>query len=371
MEPNNERDAASSGRQRIDPQTVTKPMQLLAAWLVALIVTVGMFLGGARAINDPPWAAGVLVVAAVAIVPLFLVCLLLLQTRFRAENMEDQFYSEYIREQRQLRTVSHDLAQTLRLTGLDLDGLIFGGRSLQDAPAEAQDQIVSLTSQLREQISHVDRAELQVDPASPRDHPALIAGKALMAEGRWRQAAPYFEQYIEAGYEDWQVYFAIGYCRGKSHDGGLADRAALEAYDHAMRLAPENLSPLARARLTTYRAAMFKRLKRLDEAEPELKKALELLKRHDLLDTDEAHDTRYNLAGVLALKGEEDDAIEIVRALRGTAYAAAIWAHRDDYFAGLKNRSEFIEALGGEFAGAHSLPALRLRTPGHPPEAAR
>lgn len=185
MEPKSGHDSQPAARHRIDPQTVTKPMQLLAAWLVALIVTVGMFL--------------------------------------------------------------HDLAQTLRLTGLDLDGLIFGGRSLQDAPAEAQDQIVSLTSRLREQISHLDRTELRVDPDSPRDHPALIAGKALMAEGRWKQAAPYFEQYIDAGYEDWQVYFAIGYCRGKSHDGPLADRAALEAYDHAMRLAPENLSPLARA----------------------------------------------------------------------------------------------------------------------------
>lgn len=116
---------------------------------------------------------------------------------------------------------------------------------------------------------------------------------------------------------------------------------------------------------------MFKRLDRLDEAEPELKKALALLKRHDLLDTDEGHDTRYNLAGVLALKGEEDEAIEVVRALRGTAYAGAIWAHRDDYFAAIKDRPEFIEALGGEFADANVSPARRLRTPGHPPDAAR
>ncbi len=79
------------------PATVTKPIQLLSAWLIGLIVIDASFLGAARIIENPDWAAGVLVVAAIANVPVFLACLFLLQTRFRPEMQEDTFYSEYLK----------------------------------------------------------------------------------------------------------------------------------------------------------------------------------------------------------------------------------------------------------------------------------
>jgi hypothetical protein len=127
------------------------------------------------------------------------------------------------------------------------------------------------------------------------------------------------------------------------------------------------LLSFARARVTTYRAAMVKRLDKLDQAEPELRKALDLLNRHDLMDTDEAHDTRDNLAGVLALKGEASEAIDIVRALRGPPYAAAICAHREDYVAA----STIALSLSKELPTVEGTSPRRLRTPGHPPDAAR
>lgn len=82
--------------QRIEPHKVTKPIQLLAAWLVGLIVTNGIFLTSALHLEAGTWERGALVISAIANVPLFLLALFILQTRFRAELQEDTYYSEYL-----------------------------------------------------------------------------------------------------------------------------------------------------------------------------------------------------------------------------------------------------------------------------------
>ncbi len=74
-------------------------MQLLAAWLTGLIIVDGLFLMAAAKVESPNWAPGVLVIAAIVNVPLFLVCLFLLQTKFRAEMQEDVYYSKYLERQ--------------------------------------------------------------------------------------------------------------------------------------------------------------------------------------------------------------------------------------------------------------------------------
>jgi len=91
-----ELDDSGKDSGRIVPAQVTKPIQLLAAWLVGLIAIDGTFLTAARLISSPPWAAGLLVIAAVLSVPVFLGCLFLLQTRFRPEMQEDMFYSKHL-----------------------------------------------------------------------------------------------------------------------------------------------------------------------------------------------------------------------------------------------------------------------------------
>lgn len=85
----------TSGQQSIEPHKVTKPIQLLAAWLAGLVLTNGTFLGTASVLTAS-WASEALVVAAIANVPLFLIAVFLLQTRFRAELQEDSFYAEYL-----------------------------------------------------------------------------------------------------------------------------------------------------------------------------------------------------------------------------------------------------------------------------------
>lgn len=82
--------------QQIHPHKVTKPIQLLAAWLVGLIIINGLFLGTSIKLEPDSWERGALIAASIINVPVFLFALFTLQTKFRAELQEDTFYSEYL-----------------------------------------------------------------------------------------------------------------------------------------------------------------------------------------------------------------------------------------------------------------------------------
>lgn len=84
----------------ISPEKVTKPIQLLAAWLIGLFVTNGSFLLAAQNIDRPTWGSAMLLIAAVANVPVFIGALFLLQTKFRPQMQEDSYYSRYLDEER-------------------------------------------------------------------------------------------------------------------------------------------------------------------------------------------------------------------------------------------------------------------------------
>ncbi len=82
---------------KISPEKITKPIQLLAAWLIGLILIDGSFLFSAQKISDPTWASGALVISAIINVPIFLFAIFLLQTKFRPEMQEDSYYSKYLK----------------------------------------------------------------------------------------------------------------------------------------------------------------------------------------------------------------------------------------------------------------------------------
>jgi len=83
-------------QHKIEPHKITKPIQLLAAWLTGLAIIDISFLTAASQITIPSWIPGLLVVAAVINVPLFVVSIFLLQTKFRPEMQEDSYYSDYL-----------------------------------------------------------------------------------------------------------------------------------------------------------------------------------------------------------------------------------------------------------------------------------
>jgi hypothetical protein len=75
---------------------------MLAVWMAGLVLLVGSFLAGARVLTKPDWVPPFLVIAAVSLVPLFLVLLFLMQTKFRPELQEDVYYSKWLASQRKV-----------------------------------------------------------------------------------------------------------------------------------------------------------------------------------------------------------------------------------------------------------------------------
>jgi hypothetical protein len=93
--------------EQIIPEKITKPIQLLAAWLLGLILINTAFLAAASQISKPDWTAGLLVIASVVNVPLFLISIFLLQTKFRPEMQEDTYYSKYLERKYNVKDQTH------------------------------------------------------------------------------------------------------------------------------------------------------------------------------------------------------------------------------------------------------------------------
>ena len=138
----------------IKSEKITKPIQLLGAWLAGLLSIDSAFLIAAANLPAHSWESSALVVAAVANVPIFLIAVFVLQTKFRPELQEDAFYSTYlsqktnekivitkedqriIRLQEQLLEFEKKVGSALQPAQIGqnaLDGLIFGvNRNLAD-----------------------------------------------------------------------------------------------------------------------------------------------------------------------------------------------------------------------------------------------
>jgi hypothetical protein len=86
---------------QLQPHKITKPIQLLVVWMIGLVSLVGTFLASARLLDSPSWIRPFLTISAVALVPIFMGLLFLLQTKFRKELQDDPYYSKWLETQRQ------------------------------------------------------------------------------------------------------------------------------------------------------------------------------------------------------------------------------------------------------------------------------
>ncbi|EOD56260.1 hypothetical protein [Aeromonas molluscorum] len=95
--------------ENIKPDKITKPIQLLAAWLVGLVALDSCFLIAAANLGTESWQSGILVIAATLNVPVFLAAVFLLQTKFRPELQEDSYYSSYLSNKtNEIIKIKHD-----------------------------------------------------------------------------------------------------------------------------------------------------------------------------------------------------------------------------------------------------------------------
>lgn len=98
----------------IRPERVTKPIQLLAAWLAGLVAVDSVFLVAASKLEACSASSTALVVAAILNVPGFLILLFLLQTKYRAEQQEDRFYAEHLKRLEAVRLQRTRVAELLK-----------------------------------------------------------------------------------------------------------------------------------------------------------------------------------------------------------------------------------------------------------------
>ena len=81
---------------QIEPHKITRPIQLLAVWITGLVLLVSAFLTAAGSIDNPPWLPPFFGVAAVALVPLFVILIFVMQTKYREQLQDDPYYSEWL-----------------------------------------------------------------------------------------------------------------------------------------------------------------------------------------------------------------------------------------------------------------------------------
>lgn len=90
-------------KNEIKPHKITKPIQLLAAWLVGLIVINASFLTAAGLITMPWYLQVVLVLASTINVFVFVILLYLMQTHYREQMQDDNFYSKSLEQKFAIR----------------------------------------------------------------------------------------------------------------------------------------------------------------------------------------------------------------------------------------------------------------------------
>jgi len=131
-------------QNNIKPEKITKPIQLLAVWLLGLILLVSAFLTAAGTIKHPDWLPALFGISALSIIPLFLILIFLLQTRFRPQMQEDSFYSEYLNKNT-LEMESRSIEETVAALTTKID-----------------DKIVELSSITQEQISILSKTIIDI-----------------------------------------------------------------------------------------------------------------------------------------------------------------------------------------------------------------
>jgi len=323
-------------KNEIAPEKITSPIQLLAAWFVALIVLDGAFLTAAGAVASPTWLPPVLVFAAVLNVPLFLACMFLLQTRFRPEMQSDEHYSAYLKQKDETRVLALQVSEQMEEAGLNLVDLA-QGRAMT---ASAVDNLRPLVEELNKSVRSLQnerKSDTSIDPDSLR---ALAHGE--LGVGHWLSAARILDEYAQHRPDDFEANFSRGVAYANARDGPHTNVGALRAYNDAVASIPESLDANYRARLFTYRGAMLKRMHRFMEALADFHIAESLA-----TDDYEITDLMYNLASAYAMMGDRSRMMEILRRIPPRSEVLSlIQARLGDYFSNFAHDKEFLALIG-------------------------
>jgi tetratricopeptide (TPR) repeat protein len=322
--------------QRIDPEKIGSPFQLLAASLVFIVLLDGTFLSSAAVIDRPDWASGALVLAAIINVPLLLGGAFVLQTRFRGQLLGDEQFVEWFTLQ---------LKKTNDEVGVDLSAVFMPEAMVNIQPDERQ-RIEIYGDGLQRAID--DRAVRRLLHADTVAKARLELGRGAAARQEWSEAAAHFESYLETEPDDWEVWFALGTAYANARGNDRTNKRSLAALDKAIELFRTPDDPLLHIRMRSYRAALRKRLGHLDEAERELNE----IREDAPAGSYEADDINYNLACIYAMTARPAASVDALASIADERFVLAAAAHQRDYFAALANDEGFHEIVDAALTAA-------------------
>jgi hypothetical protein len=148
----------------IKPEKITKPIQLLAVWLIGLILMVSALLTAAGTINKPLWLPVFFSISEVSIIPLFLVLIFLLQTKFRPQMQEDEYYSKFLN------------SNTLELEEIPTNEIL-----IESMTNRIDEKFIELSSITKEQITFLQDAIIEIRGKAPNTK-NIVPSKELKNE---------------------------------------------------------------------------------------------------------------------------------------------------------------------------------------------
>jgi hypothetical protein len=77
---------------KIEPHKINKPFQLLAVWMIGLILMTGTLITGAGVVNTPTWVPPMLCVSTVMIIVVGIILPLVMFIKYRKEFLDDPYY---------------------------------------------------------------------------------------------------------------------------------------------------------------------------------------------------------------------------------------------------------------------------------------
>jgi tetratricopeptide (TPR) repeat protein len=328
-------------QQRIYPERIGTPFQLLAAALVFVVLLDGTLLSAAAVLEGVPAASILLVIAAILYPPLLLGGVFVLQTKYREKLLGDDAFL-------QLADKVKDLRSTVDASGFDVTR-IPGAAPAAGLSSAEESEIQNRVRELERSIEaslREDEGQLKVVAEASRE-----LGHAALAQGRWREAAEHLAEYLAVNPRDWREWFAQGTAYSNTREGPETDALAVLAYTRALETLPSDVDRSTRARLYTYRAGVLKRdPKQHAQAESGLATAQEYAEEGSY----EADDVHYNMAALLSMRGETDAAIRELLEIADPWYFEAVIAHTSDYFANLAERADFDRLLDEKLPGRNA-----------------
>jgi len=101
-------------QSKIKPEEITRQIQNYAVWFVGLLLLETAFLTSATLLKDSSWLPVALVITAIAIIPVFVVTIFILQTKYRTQFLDDPYYAEWLkRQEEQFKDFKPEKVQSL------------------------------------------------------------------------------------------------------------------------------------------------------------------------------------------------------------------------------------------------------------------